>query len=203
MGEPNSSAPPLRPSLLVRQHRIALDVHPIRGARGLMTRQTVLSIVRCYLLVRRVTLEQRPAPSVTPERIAGIPSLPVLDHDEPYFRRVGSPVRLARGHSTVRACKYLLDQDGSISELIVQPIGCRGACADPDQMHLAFRVAVDPGCPQRRECVAHTIRSPDISVFVNVLEPVRAESDLNSARRRRLPLRQKSGPSERKHRCSY
>src|SRR5262249_28278102 len=72
--------------LLRFEDRVTLYVHPVGWLRWKMPTQAVFFLIRCYPLSRRIGFVQGPSPSITPQRIAGIASLVVLDHDEPHFR---------------------------------------------------------------------------------------------------------------------
>src|SRR5262245_46598308 len=72
--------------LLSRENRITLNIDPISGSCGNVTPQAIFLVVGGHLFVRRVSFEERPPPSITPQGVIGIPVLFVLDHDEPLFR---------------------------------------------------------------------------------------------------------------------
>ncbi|MNR16296.1 hypothetical protein D3C85_1328910 [compost metagenome] len=64
-----------------------------------------------------VGLEQRPAPSVAPQGVAGEAALGVLDHHEPHGR-IGTPDhRVASGHGAGFELADLFHQRGAVREL--------------------------------------------------------------------------------------
>src|SRR5215813_3014232 len=121
--------------LLRGDNRISLDVHPIGTSCWDVTPQAIFFVVSRYLLVRGVGLEQRPRPSIAPERVPRVASFFVLDHHEPDLRARG-PVRVACGHLSVIASKYFLHENRSVSELSGLTIDFSGAGRCVSDMHL-------------------------------------------------------------------
>src|SRR6478672_10270116 len=72
-------------SLLRFEDRVALDVNPVCRLSRDVAAKAVFFEVSCDLLIGRVGLEERPSPSIAPQRIAGMASFLVFDHHEPDF----------------------------------------------------------------------------------------------------------------------
>src|SRR5258708_6392375 len=98
------------------QNWIALHVDPICRSCGDVAAQAVFLVVRCDLLVGRVGLEQRPSPSITPQRVVGIASFFVFDHDEPHLCS-RSPMCVTRCHLSVVGSEDFFDQDCAVGKL--------------------------------------------------------------------------------------
>src|SRR5579871_3901973 len=103
------------------QNGVALDVNPIVCLCWLVAPQAVLLEIGGYLFIRRVGLEESPAPSVAPQRVVGKAALRVLDQDKPYVG-LGSPVCISGCQLCMVRCIDLLDQHGAIGEFLVAAI---------------------------------------------------------------------------------
>src|SRR5262247_211656 len=102
--------------LLRRENGITLDIDPVCCLCRDVAAQTIFFVVSCDLLIGRIGFEKGPSPAVAPERIAGIASFFVFDHDEPLFRSRG-PMRVPSRQCAVIGPEDFFDEYGSIREL--------------------------------------------------------------------------------------
>src|SRR6201997_2868391 len=147
-----------------------------------MTAQAVFFVVRCDLLIGGVGFEQCPSPSITPQRIAGIASLFVFDHDEPHFRS-RSPMCVPRRQLGVISCKDLLHQYGSIRELssLAVILSCARRCVRV--VHLGVVVEIDRCIYSKLLIETSKIsRLPNISRVVDKIEALGAAHTLGTDR---------------------
>src|SRR4030095_8290860 len=102
--------------LLRGENRITLDINPVCCLRRDVAAQGIYFEVSCDLFIGRIGFEKGPSPAVTPERIAGIASFFVFDHDEPHFGSRG-PMPLPGRQCAVIGPEDFFDEYGSIREL--------------------------------------------------------------------------------------
>src|SRR6266853_3593972 len=140
---------------------IALHVDPIRRSCGDVAAQAVFLVVRCDLLVGRVGLEQRPSPSITPQRVAGIASLFAFDHDEPHLCSRG-PMCVTRCHLSVVGSEDLFDQDGTVRKLPILSVILSRTGRGVGEVHLvSLRI-------QHCICPKHLVMVAIISWLLNI-----------------------------------
>src|SRR5580658_6100347 len=107
-----------------------------------MTAQAVFFVVRCDLLIGGVGFEECPSPSISPERVIGVPILVVFDHDEPHLRCC-SPMCVPGGQLRVISCKDFFHQYGSVSELSSLAVILSCAWRRVRVVHLGVVVEID------------------------------------------------------------
>src|SRR5688572_7337633 len=102
--------------LLLGENWITLDINPVCCLRRDVAAQAISLVVSCDLLIGRIGFEKGPSPAVTPERIAGIASFFVFDHDEPLYRS-RCPMRVPGRQFAVIGPEDFFDEHGSIRKL--------------------------------------------------------------------------------------
>src|SRR5262249_15984652 len=100
------------------QGRIPRRVDPVGGLRGLGTANAVFLVVGRRRLHRVAGVEPRPAPAVSPERVAGMAVRAVPHHHEPALQLVGV-AHGARRHRGGRGRVDLLHQHRPVGEVPV------------------------------------------------------------------------------------
>src|SRR5580700_7455629 len=132
-----------RPFWLFRfENRVTLYVHPVGGLRWNMTAQAVFFVVRCHLLIGGVGFEECPSPSISPQRIAGIATLLVFDHDEPHFG-LRSPMCVPGRQLRMVSCKDFFHQYSSVRELSILAVILSCARRRVRVVHLGVVVQID------------------------------------------------------------
>src|SRR6267143_3366593 len=147
-----------------------------------MTAQTVFFVVSCDLLIGCVGFEECPSPSITPQRIAGIASLVVFDHDEPHFCS-RSPMCVPGCQLRVISGKYLFHQYGSVRELssLAVILSCARRCVRV--VHLGVVVDIDWCIHSKRLIeISKISRLANVSRLVDKIKAVGAPLTLRTDR---------------------
>src|SRR6266481_639399 len=160
---------------------IPLHVDPIRRSCGDVAAQAVFLEVRCDLLVGRVGFEQRPSPSITPQRVVGIASFFVFDHDEPNLCSRG-PMCVTRRHLSVVGPEDFFDEDGAVGKLPILSVMLGRTGRGIGEVHLVSRRIQHCICPKHLVMVAIVSWLLNISRFVYQSKPVEALGALGFGR---------------------
>src|SRR5262245_23035104 len=123
------------------QHWIALHVDPVCFLRRNVAAKTVLFVVSCNLLIRRVPIEECPTSSISPHRIAGVATFAVFDHYEPNLPS-RSPMGVARRQLTVIAAEDFFDQHSAIGKLSILAVVLSGTWRRVRVVHLDVAIQI-------------------------------------------------------------
>jgi hypothetical protein len=138
-----------------------------------MTAQAVFLVIRRDLLVRRVGLEERPSPTVTPKWIAWVASLCVLDHHEPNLRS-GGPARVPSRHLCVIGSEDLFHQYGSIRVFSSLAVRLSSAGGGVGEVHLRTAAEIDHRiCSERFILVPVVAGLSNVSSLVDQIKPLK------------------------------
>src|SRR4029077_12558024 len=90
------------------------------------------------------SIEPRPPPAITPQRVAGIPAIAILHHDEPALQSFGMTDRACR-HFSSCCLIHLFYENGAIRKTSVAAIGRNGPGGCVHDMEL-LRTPTLVGC---------------------------------------------------------